>query len=182
MILVTGATGHLGGATIDSLLQKNTPANQIAALVRDPKKAEALAAKGITLRKGDYSDVNALQQAFQGVDTLVFVSSGDVHGRVQQHLNVVEAAKTAGVKHIIYTSVVKVNDHLKFTAGIDHYHTEVALQQSGIPYTFFRNTFYMEVLPLLLGGALQSGQWYYAGGEAKVNTAARPDIAEAIAN
>lgn len=182
MILVTGATGHLGGATIDSLLQKNTPANQIAALVRDPKKAEALAAKGITLKTGDYHNVPALQQAFEGVDTLVFVSSGDIVGRVQQHLNVIEAAKAAGVKHIIYTSVVKVNDHLKFFPGVDHFHTEEALKKSDIAYTFFRNTFYIDVLPLLLGGALQTGQWYYAAGDAKANFAARTDMAEALAN
>jgi len=182
MILVTGATGHLGGLTIDSLLQKNTPANQIAALVRDVQKGEALAAKGITLKTGDYTNVHTLQQAFQGVATLVFVSSGDIVNRVQQHQHVIDAAKAAGVKHIIYTGVVKVTDSLKFFPGIDHYHTEVALQQSGIPYTIFRNTFYMEVLPLLLGSALQSGQWYYAAGNAKANFAARTDIAEALAN
>lgn len=182
MILVTAATGHLGTAIIDSLFQHQVPANQIAALVRDEKKAAALAAKGVALRKGDYLDAASLQTAFQGIDTLVFISSGSIEDRVGQHRNVVNAAKASGVKHIIYTSVLKATETLKFFPGIDHYHTETFLKESGIPYTVFRNTFYMEVLPMLLGGALESGQWYYAAGNAKVNFAARTDMAEAIAN
>jgi NAD(P)H dehydrogenase (quinone) len=181
MILITAATGHLGNATIDFLLTK-TPASQIAALVRDEQKAAGLSAKGIALRKGDYYDIQSLQKAFQGIDTLVFISSGDIQNRVQQHENVVNAAKSAGVKHIIYTSVVKATATLKFTAGIDHWHTETMLKQSGIPYTVFRNTFYAEVLPLFFGGALQTGQWYYAAGDAKANFASRLEMAEAIAN
>jgi NAD(P)H dehydrogenase (quinone) len=182
MILITAATGHLGTATIDYLLKKNIPASQIAGLVRDEKKAAALSAKGISLRKGDYHDAASLQQAFQGIDTLVFISSGSMEDRVGQHRNVVNAAKASGVKHIIYTSVLKASETLKFTAGIDHYHTETFLKESGIPYTVFRNTFYIEILPMLFGGALQSGQWFYAAGNAKVNMAARTDMAEAIAN
>jgi NAD(P)H dehydrogenase (quinone) len=182
MILVTAATGHLGTATIDFLLKKNTPASQIAALVRDEKKAAALSAKGIGLRTGDYFDTASLENAFQGVNTLVFISSGTIENRVAQHENVVKAAKAAGVKNIIYTSVLKASDTLKFIPAIDHYHTETALKTSGIPYTIFRNTFYVEVLPMLLGGALESGQWYYAAGDAKANFASRVDMAEAIAN
>jgi NAD(P)H dehydrogenase (quinone) len=146
------------------------------------KKAATLSAKGITLRKGDYFDAASLQLAFKGIDTLVFISSGSIEDRVSQHKNVVDAAKASGVKHIIYTSVLKASETLKFTAGIDHYHTETFLKESGIPYTIFRNTFYIEVLPMFFGGALQSGQWYYAAGNAKANFAARADMAEAIAN
>lgn len=182
MILVTAATGHLGTATIDALLKKNVPTSQIAGLVRDPKKAAGLSAKGIATWTGDYFDPASLETAFQGIDTLVFISSGSIENRVAQHRNVVNAAKTAGVKHIIYTSVLKASDNLKFFPGIDHWHTEAFLKESGIHYTFFRNTFYVEVLPMLFGGALESGQWYYAAGDAKANFAARTDMAEAIAN
>src|SRR5687768_10377598 len=182
MILVTAATGHLGTATIDYLLKKNVPASQIAGLVRDEKKAEGLSAKGISLRKGDYHDAASLQTAFQGIDTLVFISSGSIHDRVAQHKNVVDAAKANGVKNVIYTSVLKASESLKFLPAIDHYHTETFLKESGIAYTVFRNTFYIEVLPMLLGGALENGQWYYAAGNAKANFAARTDMAEALAN
>lgn len=182
MILVTAATGHLGTATIDYLLKANVPASQIAGLVRDEQKAASLSTKGIALRKGDYFDAAALEKAFQGVDTLVFISSGSIEDRVSQHRNVVNAAKVSGVKHIIYTSVLKASETLKFFPGIDHYHTEAMLKQAGIPYTVFRNTYYIEVLPMLFGGALESGQWYYAAGNAKANFAARTDMAEALAN
>ncbi len=182
MILITAATGHLGTATIDYLLKKKVPAAGIAALVRDKKKAAGLVAKGISLRKGDYHDAASLQAAFKGIDTLVFISSGSIHDRVAQHKNVVDAAKANGVKNIIYTSVLKASEKLKFVPGIDHYHTENFLKASGIAYTIFRNTFYIDVLPMLLGGALESGQWYYAAGNGKVNLAARTDMAEALAN
>jgi NAD(P)H dehydrogenase (quinone) len=182
MILVTAATGHLGTAAIDFLLKANIPAGQIAGLVRDEQKAAALTAKGIALRKGDYFDAAALEKAFQGIDTLVFISSGTIEDRVSQHRNVVNAAKASGVKHIIYTSVLNASETLKFFPGIDHYHTEAMLKQAGIPYTVFRNTFYIEVLPMFFGGALESGQWYYAAGNAKANFASRTDMAEAIAN
>lgn len=182
MILVTAATGHLGTATINYLLQKNIPASQIAGLVRDEKKATGLSAKGISLRKGDYHDAASLQTAFKGIDTLVFISSGSIDDRVAQHKNVVDAAKANGVQHIIYTSVLKASETLKFLPAIDHYHTENFLKESGIAYTIFRNTFYIEVLPMILGGALENGQWYYAAGNARANFAARTDMAEALAN
>jgi NAD(P)H dehydrogenase (quinone) len=182
MILVTAATGHLGTATLDFLLKKNIPASQLVALVRDEQKAAGLAAKGIALRKGDYFDPASLKKAFQGIDTLIFISSGDIEHRTNQHRNVVNAAKTAGVKHILYTSVLKSSENLKFLPAIDHFHTEKFLKETGIPYTIFRNTFYLEILPTFFGGALQSGEWYYAAGNAKANFASRNDMAEALAN
>lgn len=181
MILVTCATGHLGKATIDLLIKK-VPAGSVAALVRDQAKATSLKSLGVSLRTGDYSDPASLSGAFKGVDTLLLISSGTLENRVQQHINAIDAAKENGVKHIVYTSVLGSNDKSKFTVGIDHYHTEEYLKKSGIPYTLFRNTYYTEVIPIILGDALASGNWYYAAGQAKVNYAARTDMAEALSN
>ena len=100
MILVTAATGHLGTVTIDFLLKK-TLASKVVGLVRDTQKAQGLLQKGITVRQGDYFDYASLEGAFQGIDTLVFISSGTIDNRIEQHTNVVNAAKAAGVKHII---------------------------------------------------------------------------------
>ena len=100
MILVTGATGNYGKATIEFLLKKGISVNSISALVRNEEKAEDLKAKGINLRIGDYDNYAALVEAFKGVDKLLLVSSSDVVKRGQQHKNAVKAAKEAGVKHM----------------------------------------------------------------------------------
>src|ERR1700754_4815082 len=110
MILLTGATGHFGKNTIHSLLAKGIPAQNIAALVRDEAKATDLKAKGITLKKGDYDNEASLAGAFKGVDKLLLVSGSDAFKRSQQHRNVVNAAKEAGVKHIVYTSFERKNE------------------------------------------------------------------------
>jgi len=178
MILVTGATGHLGKLTIDFLLKKQS-ADTIAALVRDTTKAKDLS---VQLRKGDYFDYPAMVEAFKGVDTLVLVSSGSLEDRTTQHKNAINAAKESGVKHIIYTSMLRTSLTSKFTPGIDHFHTEAFLKSSGIPYTVLRNTFYTDVITLLAGDALTSGNWYFAGGTAKASFASRKEMAEALAN
>jgi NAD(P)H dehydrogenase (quinone) len=181
MILVTCATGHLGKATIDFLVKK-VPAGSVAALVRDLSKADGLKSLGVTLKTGDYSDPASLAGAFKGVETLLLISSGSMENRVQQHINAINAAKANGVKHIIYTGVLRSNPNSKFTAGVDHYHTEEYLKKSGVPYTMFRNTYYTDVLPMFLGDALASGNWYYAAGQSKATFASRTDMAEALAN
>lgn len=180
MILVTGATGHLGSATIDFLLE-TTPSTQIAALVRDVAKAGNLAEKGVEVRQGDYSDADSLSKAFEGIDTLLLISSSSMENRLLQHTNAIEAAKKAGVKYVVYTSVVKPSYETKFLPGLDHIKTEEYLKASGLNYVVFRNTFYAEVLPMLLGNALETGDWYYPVGDAKINLVARFDIAEGLA-
>jgi NAD(P)H dehydrogenase (quinone) len=180
MILVTGANGKLGTATIDFLLKKK-PGVPVTALVREPAKGEALRNKGVELRIGDYADYPSLQQALKGIAVLVFISSGTIANRVQQHINVVKAAKENGINHVLYTSFLGATDTMP-GIFLDHLETEKALSASGIGYTIFRNTFYDDLLPMLLGNALQSGHIYYAAGNAKVNLASRRDIGEAMAN
>ena len=84
MILITGATGHFGKATIDHLLKKGISAHTIAALVRDEAKATELKAKGIQIRLGDYNNYASLQSAFAGIDKLLLVSSSDLQDRLKQ--------------------------------------------------------------------------------------------------
>jgi len=180
-ILVTAATGHLGGAVVDFLTTR-VPAGAVTAMARDVAKAEHLKAKGVAVRQGDYYDKASLLAAFKDIDTLLFVSSGSLEDRLGQHLNVVEAARASGIRHIVYTSVVRADPATRFTPGADHHKTEEAIKGSGIPYTMFRNTFYIEVFPMLLGNAMTSGEWYYAAGNARANFASRADMAEALAN
>ncbi|SMO58079.1 SDR family oxidoreductase [Gracilimonas mengyeensis] len=180
MILVTGANGELGSQTINYLLEKDPDAN-IAGLVRSEQKGTELKAKGIELRIGDYTDYASIENAMQGVDTLLLISSSTLDGRVKQHENVVEAAKDANVNHIFYTSIIKADKKLS-PLSPDHASTEKLIKQSGIPYTIYRNTFYMEFLPLFLGDALKTGQWVFPSSGKPINLALRSEMAEALAN
>jgi NAD(P)H dehydrogenase (quinone) len=180
MILITGATGHLGRKTLD-FLQTKVSSHVLTAMVRDKIKAKE---KGLNveLRVGDYNDYASLVSAFKGIEILLLISSGTLENRLEQHIHAVDAAKENGVQHIVYTSVVDAKPDTKFTPGIDHYHTEEYIRKSGIPYTLFRNTFYTEIVPMLLGDALSTGTWYYAAGDGKINFASRTEMAEALAN
>lgn len=183
MILVTGATGHLGKATIDFLLKK-VPANQISALVRDESKALDLKEKGIDIRVGNYHDSESLLNAFKGVDTLLLISSNDFNDRLQQQINAINSAKESGVKHILYTSVgIKSweNSAIQFVID-DHLKTSEKIKESGLKYTLLNNTLYSDVLPMFLGqNVLETGAFLPAG-DGKVPFATRLDMAEATAN
>lgn len=97
------------------------------------------------------------------------------------HRNVVNAAKGAGVKHIIYTSVVKPAAVARFAATPGHFQTEVLIRDAGIAHTFFRNNLYLDIVPFLFGGALATGSLIHSGGEGRIGFIAREDIAEALA-
>ncbi|MCE5331612.1 MAG: SDR family oxidoreductase [Bacteroidales bacterium] len=185
MILITGATGHFGRATIDFLLKKNIPANEITAMVRNVAKAEDLKNKGIRIKVGDYDDYSSLLSAFKGIDKLLFISGNDMQNRVKQHENAVKAAKEAGVKHIIYTSFVRKNETETSPIAMlakAHIETEKNIKASGIPYTIMRNNFYADVLPMFLGEKVLEAGIFLPAGDGKASFATRLDMAEAAAN
>lgn len=183
MILVTGATGHLGSQVIEHL-QKHIPASSIAALIRDENKAQELKTQGVQLRVADYHDTTALGKAMEGVDKVLLISSSDFNDRLQQHKNVVDAAKNAGVKHIAYTGVSMKNQDssvLKDFMG-DHFDTDEYIRQSGVPYTLLQHNLYADVLPMFLGGSVLENGIYFPAGNGKVPFALRSEMAEAAAN
>ncbi len=185
MILITGATGNLGKATIDFLLRKGVSANNIVALVRDVAKVEELKAKGINIKIGDYDDYTSLTKAFVGVEKLLLVSGSDLEKRGKQQENVVKAAKESGVKHIYYTSFERKNEtetspiHLVATA---HINTENLIKASGMDYTIFRNNLYLDILPMFFGENVLTTGVFLPAGDTKAAFALRMDMAEAIAN
>lgn len=179
--LVTGATGGLGRAVVDTLLQ-TVPADQVAVLVRDPAKAADLQAQGVTIRQGNYDDYASLVQAFAGIEKLFLVSGNDVANRVPQHTNAVNAAKEAGVKHVVYTSFQRRTEDGSSAAAFiaeAHLATEKLLKESGLTYTFLRNALYYEVLPLFMGPVLESGTIYLPAGEGRSAYASRADLGAA---
>jgi NAD(P)H dehydrogenase (quinone) len=179
MILVTGANGHLGSMAIDHLLKKKPDAD-IAGLVRSEEKGDDLKEKGVQIRIGDYFDTDSLDKAFDGVDLLAFISSGTLEDRMEQHNNVVKIAKKKGIGHIFYTSVVKAEERLS-PLTFDHEETQNLIKESAIPYTFCRNTIYLEFFPMFWGDALETGKWVFPGGGNKQNFALRSEMAEALA-
>ncbi|WP_046246452.1 SDR family oxidoreductase [Hymenobacter terrenus] len=184
MLAITGATGHLGQATIQALLAKVAP-TEIVAVVRDPEKATALRQQGVQVRPGDYNDPASLQAAFQGVETVLFISTSEVEYeiRMRQHQHVIDAAKQAGVRHVVYTSLLNPSRESQFGASPSHLATEEYLRASGLTHTIFRNTFYLDILPMFIGeNALPSGKIYFAAGDGKVSYALREEIAQALAN
>ncbi len=180
--VVTGATGHLGGFILGFLKKAGAEKDTIA-LVRSADKGKALEAEGFETRVGDYTDPESLVKAFSGADRLFFVSSGlgGSMPRVQQHENVIKAAKKAGIQFIAYTSLVKTDQSASFLAG-DHLATEKYIQASGIEYTILRNNWYLENEMSVLQLAKATGEFVYSAGDGKVGWALRREYAEAGAN
>lgn len=171
-IAITGATGHLGQLVVKKLKDKGA---DIIALVRTPSKAEAL---GVEARAFDYSKSEGLTESLKGVDHLLLISGSEVGQREQQHKNVIAAAKEAGVKWIVYTSLLHA-DKSTTILGPEHVATEKALKDSRIPYTILRNGWYSENYAASIPSALQTGQFIGSAGEGKISSATRSDYADA---
>ncbi|TGQ55523.1 SDR family oxidoreductase [Mesorhizobium sp. M1C.F.Ca.ET.193.01.1.1] len=185
-LLVTGASGHLGRAVVNHLLnaQKVAPGSIIAA-TRNPESLADLAALGVTVRAADFDDQASLEKAFKGADRVLIISTGELDlksdRRLRQHQAAVAAAKTAGVSHLLYTSMPNPEPGSPVLFAGDHYGTEQAIKASGIPHTIFRNGWYQENLFMALPHAISSGKWYTSSADGRVAHGARDDMAAAIA-
>ncbi len=180
MIIVTGATGALNGATVEHLLER-MPATDIAVAVRDVAKAQRFAKRGVEVRHGDYADPDSLPRAFDGADQLLLVSSSDpAADAVRLHRDAIEAAVVAGVGRILYTSHQGAAPDSPFAPGRDHAATELLLADSGIPWTSLRNGFYAHSLQWFLGSWRETGV-IAVPADGPVSWTAREDAAEAAA-
>jgi len=171
---ITGATGQLGRLVVQKL-RTRVPASDIIALVRNPAKAGDL---GVAARAADYDRPETLAPALQGIDTLLLISASEIGKRLAQHHNVIEAAKQAGVKRIVYTSLLHA-DKSPLDLASEHLPTENEIKASGIPYTILRNGWYTENYTNSIGGALAGGAFIGSAGEGKISSAARADFADA---
>ena len=180
-ILVTGATGHIGKLTLQNLLARKVPAHQLAALVRDPDKAQDLKDLGIQLHQGDYQDPASLRRAFQGVEKLVLVPTHAFTDRKQAHANVVEAALQSGVKHIVYMPIIRKagSDFSMNEVTAEDLFTEAKIIASGIAYTFVKHPPFLDTMAPLLGPNVLTNGIRVPGGNGKVAPATRQDLADA---
>ena len=179
MIVVTGATGHLGRLVIAALLKKVT-ASGIVAAVRNLEKARDLAALGVHVRYADYDQPQAWDDALKGADKVLLISSSEVGQRAKQHRSVIDAARRAGVKLLAYTSVLRAETSPLGLAA-EHKETESLIRASGIPFTLLRNSWYTENYTAGIPGALAQGAIYGCAGQGRIASAARVDYAEAAA-
>ncbi|MBX8936859.1 SDR family oxidoreductase [Enterococcus gilvus] len=176
--LVTGATGGFGGYALD-FLKESVPTADIYALVRSEEKGAALKEAGLNIRIGDYADMESMKQALEGIDRLLFVS-GAPGNRQEEHANVVEAAKEAGVAYIAYTSFAGA-DKATSPLAADHIFTERLIEKSGIAHTFLRNNWYLENEMPIAGAALNNGKFVYAAENGKTGWALKREYAEVAA-
>jgi NAD(P)H dehydrogenase (quinone) len=174
-IAVTGATGHLGRLAVQGLLDMQ-PAGNIVVLVREATRAADLAAQGVQVRVATYDDAPALRAALAGVDKVLLVSSSEVGRRIQQHKNVIDAAKAAGMKHVVYTSAPNATTTALIVAP-EHKATEEYLASSGLSYTIVRNNWYTENYLRQVEIARRTGTVVAAVGQGRVASASRADYA-----
>lgn len=176
-ILVTGASGQLGQLVLKALSQSQ---HTVITASRDPSKLNT----PLETRVADFDKPETLSAAFEGVDRVLIISTDAlaVPGqRPKQHRNAIEAARAAGVSHIVYTSLPNPEPGNRISFAPDHYGTEQALKASGIAHTLLRNNWYIENLLMSLPHALQSGQFYTSAPEGRVAYVAREDAARAAA-
>lgn len=182
MFIVTGASGKLGRAIVEKLVDHVAP-DRIGVSVRDPDKAEDLRGMGVRVRHGDFADPESLRAALEGGTQLLIVSSnarasgGDT---LAQHRNAIDAAKAAGVERIVYTSHMGASATSAFPPMHDHAATEDMLAQCGLAWTALRHGFYASSGVDLIGDALTTGV-IAAPADGKVAWTAHADLAAAAA-
>jgi len=175
-IAVTGASGQLGCLVIEKL-RETSAGVPLVALARTPGKLDGI---GVETREADYARPETLATALVGIDTLLLVSGNELGQRVQQHRNVIDAAKVAGVERIVYTSLLHA-DTSPLSLAPEHHRTEQDIRASGIDFTFLRNGWYSENYTGSIGPALANGAFYGCAGNGKISSATRADYADAAA-
>jgi NAD(P)H dehydrogenase (quinone) len=181
--LVTGATGNLGGLTLNALLKK-VEAKDVSIMTRDPAKAEALSGKGVKIVKGDYFDYDSLVKAFTGVDQLLLIGAVSLSNRAPQHENMIKAVKAAKPGHAVYVGFYQpAGSSIKLREVTDvEARSEKDLRTSGVSYTIVKNPLYANAFKQLLGGNPKDDGVRAFGPAGRTTYANTGDLGEANAN
>lgn len=181
-IVVSGASGDLARRITALLLERVDPAS-LTLVSRSPDKLAAHASRGARVFRGDYNDPPALEAAYAGCDTLMLISGLAVTKRVPEHRNAIEAARKAGIRHIVYTSVAGIHPQNPTLSATDHIVTENDLRNCGLGYTILRNATYAEVFPTIAAQpVLRSGKWVQVAGYGRLAPVSKRDIALSAAH
>ncbi|WP_108462632.1 NAD(P)H-binding protein [Devosia naphthalenivorans] len=177
-LLVTGAGGKLGRLAVEELVARG--ATKIIAGTRDPAKLTDLGSN-VEVRRIDFDDLASLEAGFAGVDRLLLISTDGIGKRVAQQTAAIEAAKAAGIKHIVYTSAPAARPDADAGVVPEHFWTEVALAQSGVDFTILRNHMYAENNLGNINQVIASGQLFGLIGDRGTAYVTRADTARAAA-
>ncbi|WP_422391924.1 NAD(P)H-binding protein [Arthrobacter sp. N1] len=180
MIIITGATGNLGGRIVARLLER-VPAAAIGVSVRDEAKATGLTAKGVRVREGDFTRPATLEKSLEGADQVLVVSAAiRGGGAFEANSAAIDAAVAAGASRILYTSHQAASATSLFPPQRVHAATEEYLAQQGIPFVALRNGFYANALGIHLDSALSTGKITIPE-DGPVSWTAHEDLAEVAA-
>lgn len=180
-IVISGASGDLGRRVTDLLLAAD-PNQELTLVSRTPSKLAHHTGPGIRLCEGEYQKPDLLEAAYAGGDVLLLISGLNLGHRVTEHRNAIEAAKKAGISHIVYTSVGGVQAANPALSAIDHYQSELDLRASGMPYTFLRNHLYAEIVSnILVAPSAETGLMTQATGVGYLAPVAKRDVANCAA-
>lgn len=173
-IAVTSASGQLGSSIVKELIKEIGKENVIA-IARTPEKAKH---HGVEVRKGDYNNHEELEAALQGVDKVLLVSGMDEpQKRIQQHRNVIEAAKVNEVKKIIYTSIIGEEDKTAFSPIVkSNRQTEKDIQESGLQWAIGRNGIYIEPDLEYIDDYIEEGEIRNCAGNGKCAYTSRKEL------
>ena len=178
MILLTGITGNIGGATARALLAKGV---RFRALVRDPGKAAAWAEKGVKLVQGDLEDAAAVKRALAGVDrALLVMPNGEFQERAE--LAFTRTAKEAGLAWLIKLSSPEAIRGTTSPIPLAHIAAEDAIMASGMKWTFVRPSFYMQNFRGSVKSARTSGKLSMPMGNGTVALTDNEDAGQFIAH
>lgn len=182
-ILVTGITGGVGKKTMEHLLKKGVPASQVIGLSRKKDGADDLAAKGVEVRLGDYFDYDSLLRAFEGVDKIMLTSTIAFTDRATQHKNAITAARQAGVKHLVYMSIMRKEGSGRIIPEVTEsdLFTEQVLRSSGLAYTILYHPPFTDALSFYFDSNPYENGIQVPANNGKVAPATRDELAEAHA-
>lgn len=145
-------------------------------LARSPERAKVYSSAEI--RKMVYANTSKVVEALKGIDVLLMVSARENPERVKDHKSFLDAAKLAGVQHIVYTSFYGADEQATFTLSRDHAQTEAYIKELGFAYTFLRDNFYLD---LFIDMALENGEIRGPAGSGQVSAVARKDTSRVAA-
>lgn len=175
MYAITGASGAIGNRVAARLAAAGVDQRLV---VRDPSRAPAYPSAQVS-GPAEYADQEAMRQAFAGADTVFLVSARESADRVAEHRSAVDAAVEVGVERIVYLSFQGAAEFCTFTFGRDHWHTEQYIRESGLDFTFLRDSLYLAGIVSFVGeDAVLRGP----AGDGQVAAVAHDDVADVAAS